>query len=58
MKIEHMLGWAIIGAIALGFAISLDSEKVKKRIDGATSFVIALAVLAILLYMAIALLRA
>jgi hypothetical protein len=58
MKIEHMIGWGILGVIALTFAIGLGGEKAKQRFDAAMSLVIALVVLAILIYVAVALLRA
>jgi hypothetical protein len=58
MRIEHMIGWAILGAVVLSLAAGLGGETVKKRIDTATSFVIALVILAIWIFVAIALLRA
>jgi len=54
MKIEHILGWAILGVIALSVA---GGEKVRKAIDTAASFIIALFILAIWILVAIALLR-
>jgi hypothetical protein len=58
MGIEHMIGWTILGALALSLVAGLGGEEMKKRIDSATSFVIALVILAIWIFVAIALLRA
>jgi hypothetical protein len=58
MRIDYMIGWAIVGAIVLSFAAALGGKRVAKRIDTATSFAINLVFLAIWVFVAIALLRA